>query len=412
MTRKRFRLVGFGLLLGVTLAFYAGWHKPLVMAQQPADEALSEPVARGAWLYQGHCVRCHGPYDQERVGSRYRKADDLEAAIEFDGCQLKWGPRYNGPFKSKDIKALADYILAWEKLGHAPDLPELPPQPTPTPRPSPTPADASATLTPTATPDPLSPELHQLLETDAVAQGAWLYTQHCYRCHLSYASNRQALGLSAEAIKRFIEEGKLGTQMNSFSRRLGGPLFGSEIDAIVTYIVTWEALGAEPELPPGLLAAPTPDPALLAEMARMLNNLPVDGDPQRGASLFAQYCTACHGPAGEGVGDVAPSLVKAWPSTPPPELAIKSTILQGVPGTAMNAWGELAGGPLNETELNDLTALVISWSQPATAAVVAAGAIPTGDSTASAHYFYGALGVVVIVGCSIVLVTARAWRNL
>jgi mono/diheme cytochrome c family protein len=398
---KTFKLIGFGLLGAATLGLYGLLPTPLALAQDPVDETLSDPVVLGAWLYNGNCVRCHGSYEKERIGSGYRDDDKLEAAIESDGCQVKWGRRYDGPLNSKDIKALADFILAWEALDQAPDLPELPEQPTPTPRPSPTSATEPLSPTPPSTPDSLTDEIKHIIEFNEVAKGAWLYTQHCYRCHQSYASYRQGAGMPAEVIKTFIEEGKTATQMTPFARKFGGPLFGSEIDAIVTYIVVWETLGAEPALPAGMLVAPTPNPALLEPVS--LPDVPaVVGDAQRGAGLFALHCAGCHGVAGEGL--VGPRLAKAWPSVRP-DLTIQSIIAHGVPGSAMPAWSKNTGGPLSDEDISDLTALVLSWSR--------VKSITDSDLQTEADLspLSGPLGLMVLVGGSVFLVAVGLWRN-
>jgi mono/diheme cytochrome c family protein len=408
MHSRFLKLVGLGIL-GVALLGVCGVLFPLeVMAQDPVDETLSDPVALGAWLYEGNCVRCHGHYQQERVGGGYREKDELEEAIESGGCQIKWGRLYDGPLKGKEIKALAEFMLAWEELGQAPNLPELPSQPTPTPRPSPTPAGESIPPTPTPTPDPMTDEIKRIIEYNEVAKGAWLYTQHCYRCHQSYASYRQGAGMSAEEIRKFTEEGKTATQMTPFARKFGGPLFGSEIDAIVNYIVVWEALGAEPALPPALLVAPTPDPALLKPVS--LPEVPlVDGDAQRGARLFALHCAECHGAAGEG--RIGPRPAKAWSSVRP-DLIIQSTIERGVTASAMPAWGEDAGGPLSENDVSDLTALILVWSQQAAAPPPEAQAISAiGAGAAARSPLSGPLGLVVLVSGSVFLVAVGLWRS-
>ncbi len=106
-------------------------------AQDP--DVLKDPVALGAWLYEGHCLACHGPYEKARIASLFDDEDDLRAGIEGDGrgCQIDWGAKYGGPLRATEIRALAQYMRAWEELGTAPDLPLLPPQPTSTPTPSP-----------------------------------------------------------------------------------------------------------------------------------------------------------------------------------------------------------------------------------------------------------------------------------
>ena len=82
-------------------------------------------------------------------------------------------------------------------------------------------------------------------------------------------------------------------------------------------------------------------------------------DPQElGARLFAENCVVCHGENGQG--RVGATLAKNWPSIRP-DLTVKSIITNGVPGTAMPAWGQAKGGPFNDAEIEALTQYILSW---------------------------------------------------
>ena len=62
------------------------------------------------------------------------------------------------------------------------------------------------------------------------------------------------------------------------------------------------------------------------------------GDPDQlelAAQLFAHNCAVCHGV--DGQGRVGANLAKDWPSIRP-DLRIRATISNGIPGTAMPAW--------------------------------------------------------------------------
>lgn len=252
-----FQIVLFLLALGL------GWPIMPVLAQEPDSGPPTDPVALGAWLYQGQCTRCHGPYEQDRVGFGESGAG-LKSAIEGGGCAITWGRKRGGPFKNAEIEALVSYILAWEELGAPPDLPKLPPQPSPTPTLTPTPAgDSGGPLpppTPTALPT-MDPAIQPLVADNPLALGAWLYTHYCYRCHLGYETARMANGITPETVEYTVTNGKSATSMQPFSRQKGGPLKNQEIEAIVLYVTTWEELGHSPNLPAALTAPPTPDPA-------------------------------------------------------------------------------------------------------------------------------------------------------
>ena len=345
------------LALGVFLVAVTAWlGLTVVRAQEPDPDALADPLVLGAWLYEGQCTRCHGPYEQDRVASTAIDKDQLIEAIESDGCAIRWGREYGGPLKNSEIKAVALYMLTWEELGEQPDLPELPSQPTPTATPTPLPEGeaASSSRLPTPTPELMDETTRLIVEGNPIAWGAWLYTQHCYRCHRSYASYRQGLDTTQEEIEQIINAGKMTSKMPAFGRKYGGDLKSSEIEAIAHYIVTWEDLGEEPALPGAVLAEPTPNPADF-ELVQPLDVPRVSGDPKLGAELFAANCVPCHG-AG-GTGGVGPALVRDWLSVRP-DLTVKSTIVQGIPGSLMPAWYENTGGSLTEEEIDALVAYI------------------------------------------------------
>jgi mono/diheme cytochrome c family protein len=140
--------------------------------------------------------------------------------------------------------------------------------------------------------------------------------------------------------------------MPSWSQANGGPLTDDEIDAIVTYILSWQTSGV-----PNLTPAPT------ATALPPITPVPgVEGDPNAGAALFAQDCAPCHGDKGQG--RIGATLAKDWPGVRP-DLAVKSTISNGIAGSVMPAWSQAKGGPLSEPEINNLVAFILTLpSQP------------------------------------------------
>jgi mono/diheme cytochrome c family protein len=79
---------------------------------------------------------------------------------------------------------------------------------------------------------------------------------------------------------------------------------------------------------------------------------------QLGAQLYQQNCAVCHGPNGEGrVGAV---LSKNWPSIRP-DLVVRATIENGVPGSPMPAWSLKNGGPLTDEQIEALMLYILSW---------------------------------------------------
>lgn len=85
---------------------------------------------------------------------------------------------------------------------------------------------------------------------------------------------------------------------------------------------------------------------------------PTEEQLELGAQLYAENCAVCHGP--DGKGRVGAELSKDWPSIRP-DLRVKTTIEQGVPGSPMPAWSQENGGPLTDEEIQALTLYILSW---------------------------------------------------
>jgi mono/diheme cytochrome c family protein len=333
----------------------------LLAAQQTPKVALSDPVAIGAWLYQAQCIRCHSPYETERLASDYDEKNDLIAAIEKGGCRVIWGRRYGGMLNDGEIEALVKFMMTWEALDGPPPLPELPPIAGPVIPPPATAAKKKAAQTADQAPEDLIEEpLKVMVANNRVAHGAYLYVQNCYRCHLTYQKARMGRGVATDTLTRTIVNGKTSTQMTPFSRMRGGNLRNKEIEDIVAYIETWEKLGGPLALPSALTKAPEVDPAALIPIG-LPKFPPVKGDARQGAQLYSRYCKRCHGSSGEGY--LGPRLAKTWWSLRP-DLTVKSFIKQGVPGSIMPAWSQNAGGTLSAKEIEDLVTHILRWSNP------------------------------------------------
>lgn len=77
-----------------------------------------------------------------------------------------------------------------------------------------------------------------------------------------------------------------------------------------------------------------------------------------GASVYIENCAVCHGE--DGQGRVGATLAKDWPSIRP-DLRVKETITNGVPGGLMPAWSQANGGLLSEEEIDAVTCYILSW---------------------------------------------------
>jgi cytochrome c oxidase cbb3-type subunit III len=78
-----------------------------------------------------------------------------------------------------------------------------------------------------------------------------------------------------------------------------------------------------------------------------------------GAPLYARYCKLCHAADGSGyAADEAPSLISKTFLETASDAFIESGIRFGRPGTAMAAYGDVRGGPLDDAQIRAITAFL------------------------------------------------------
>lgn len=190
--------------------------------------------------------------------------------------------------------------------------------------------------------------------TEQLTLGAQLFADNCVVCHGQNGEGRVGATLAKDwpsirpelTVRTIIEQGVPGSVMPAWGQEHGGPFSSNEVDALLTYILSWQT-GELPDLMP----MPT------ATLRPALSPVPeVEGDPNRGGVLFGENCAMCHGANAEG--RIGATLAKAWPGIRP-DLNIKATIANGIAGSAMPAWSQENGGPLTEQDLNDLVAFVM-----------------------------------------------------
>jgi len=228
--------------------------------------------------------------------------------------------------------------------------------------------------------------------------GSQIFANNCVVCHGPTGEGRVGASLSKNwpsirpdlTIQAIIENGVSGTVMPAWSDAKGGPLSDDEIDALVTYILSWQT-GGRPEVFDVPLPTRRPPITPIPE---------IEGDPNRGGLLYDENCVVCHGVEGEG--RIGTTLTKAWASIRP-DLTIKSTIQRGVPGSQMPAWGQANGGPLSEQDIDDIVSFVLSRSDYSSSQSESSVIPP---SPTQIPWLRGWGGIILIIGLLVVILSA------
>jgi len=200
--------------------------------------------------------------------------------------------------------------------------------------------------------------------------GQRLFSQNCAACHGDFGegganparpgdiiapiSSREYLATrDDQTLRSIIAMGQPDFGMSPFSTAFGGPLEDDEIDAILAFLRTWEA-SPPVEAPAEILPGPV---------------------PLSGAEIFAQICSRCHGPNGEGgLGPVlrGPEFQARYNAQ-----TLYDVISLGHEATPMIAWGEILTGDQIRQLVDFLRRLGAGTSPaPATAVSFSADIVP------------------------------------
>lgn len=193
------------------------------------------------------------------------------------------------------------------------------------------------------------------LDQEQLERGAQIYRENCAVCHGEDGQGRIGATLNQNwpsirpdlTVRNVIINGVPGSAMPAWSEANGGPLTEAEIDDVTYFILSWSEGGP----PPVNLPTPTPVPTIAPVPG-------VEGDATAGAVLYAENCEVCHGP--DGNGRVGATLAQNWPSIRP-DLTVRNVVATGIQGSVMPAWSEEYGGPLSATDLDDVTAYVLTF---------------------------------------------------
>lgn len=188
------------------------------------------------------------------------------------------------------------------------------------------------------------------------------YQKYCALCHGDNREghkNDHAPSLRSKSlfesgvphsILRPMSYGRHGTAMGGYLDEVGGPMTLDETWDL-TYWLFWQSG---------------------AQRVKLSEN-PVHGDVPKGAKIYQQYCTTCHGENGEGI--TAPALFNPSFLAHNKDEFIRYAIEQGRDGTPMLPFAET----LSEEDIDNVTAFIRSKASAAKITKVALQAIPTPD---------------------------------
>jgi mono/diheme cytochrome c family protein len=237
--------------------------------------------------------------------------------------------------------------------------------------------------------------LAQTPSQDDLEEGASLYAANCAMCHGPNGEGRVGATIAQDwpsirpdlQVKVTITNGIEGSVMPAFSTENGGPLSPEQIDKLTLFILSWQTGGA--------VIPSSPTPVILTPLTEIPG---VEGDPTHGSLLYAQNCAVCHG--AEGQGRIGATLAQDWPSFRP-DLQVKTVIANGIEGSVMPAWSIANGGPLDDAQVNDITAYILTWQSDGSEIEV----IPT-EAPPQQTWFTGIAGVIALVVLFLAIITA------
>jgi mono/diheme cytochrome c family protein len=137
-------------------------------------------------------------------------------------------------------------------------------------------------------------------------------------------------------LRKIITQGQPNFGMSPFGVANGGPLDESDIDALLAFLRAWE-LQPPVELPPEFAATPI---------------------AVSGAQIYAEVCSQCHGPSGEG--GVGRSVRDPEFQASKSDEELFNSINLGHPTTSMIGWGEI----LSADQIRQLVAFIRELAEP------------------------------------------------
>ncbi len=175
---------------------------------------------------------------------------------------------------------------------------------------------------------PVLPPVPQAARSERAAAGAELYNDTCAICHGENGQGGIGRTLNSEEFLTAFDDAYLKEAIASGRPRLGMPTWGkvlspSQIEDLVIFIRDWE----------------------------------------EGSSLYARYCSFCHGVLGQGgpnpsnPNEMVPALNSVQYLDTHDDSHIRQTISEGVEGTGMLA------APLSEIEVDKIVEFLREWRE-------------------------------------------------
>jgi len=182
----------------------------------------------------------------------------------------------------------------------------------------------------------------------AIEHGRELYGRMCSVCHgedgEGYKADRAPMLANAEFLAsvsdsfliKAIADGRQKTVMSAWAVERGGPLKKEDIQALVTFMRTWES-----------------KPRVVLDESKLSS-----ARVRRGEPVYARECKSCHGERGVGGPNIAignPELLSGASNG-----FLRHAIRHGRPGTPMQAFA----GKLDNKTIDDLVLLLRTWEKP------------------------------------------------
>jgi mono/diheme cytochrome c family protein len=201
----------------------------------------------------------------------------------------------------------------------------------------------------------------------SVEVGQELFSQNCAPCHGQFGEG--GLNPTREGdiiapistgeylktrddftLRQIIDQGQPNFGMSPFGSAYGGPLDSEEVDAIVSFIRSWQD-NPPVELPPEV-QVPAQDTVSLDT-----------------SQIYADLCAQCHGPNGEG--GIGPSFQNPQFQATRSDQQLFNAINLGHPATSMIGWGDI----LSQAQIQSLVELIRTFKSGGAAPTTEPGVV-------------------------------------